>query len=85
MQYVGETMAKKLVKHGNSLALIIDKRTLKALGVEDDTSFDLEIKNKTLVVKPVIRKKASKKEKDIDIAKRIVRDYEPVFKKLAKT
>lgn len=80
-------MAKKLTKHGNSLALIIDKPLLELLKINEQTQLELLIEDGMLVVKPLIKKKKSNKSNiDIDkIAERIMKKYDTVFKKLAKT
>ncbi|MBS0621122.1 MAG: hypothetical protein JSS61_06660 [Verrucomicrobia bacterium] len=36
-------MIKRLVKHGNSRAIVIDKGILQAAGLRDDTSFQLVV------------------------------------------
>ncbi len=81
-------MAKKLTKHGNSLALIIDKPVLDILGISDKTELELMVMGDTLIVKPKkSNEKATKKRQEsIDkTAKNIMDKYESVFKKLAKT
>jgi len=77
-------MTKKLTKHGNSLALIIDKPILNVLKINDKTELELSIEDGCLIIKPY--KKQSLKNADIDkIAKKILKKYDPVFKKLSKT
>ena len=46
-------MPKRLVKHGNSLALIIDRRTLDLLHIDAETFLDIQVDGKRLVVTPV--------------------------------
>jgi len=76
-------MKKKLTKHGNSFALIIDKPILKMLNITEKTNLEISIEDGKLVIKPFKRKV---KEKDLDdIAERIIDKYEEVFKKLSKT
>lgn len=78
-------MKKKLTKHGNSLALIIDKPLLELLHINEKTELVIDIKDGTLIIKPQKSKKA-KENKDIDaIATQIMDKYEKVFKKLSKT
>jgi len=79
---------KKLVKHGNSLAIVIDKPLLKILKITDKTNLEITIKDNTLIIKPKTKEKIQGKnrEKEIDeIADRIMDKYAPVFRKLAKT
>ena len=46
-------MVKKLVRHGNSRALIIDKRILELLGVTEDTEFAITTDGKSLTLTPI--------------------------------
>lgn len=76
-------MDKKLTKHGNSLALIIDKPILKLLKMNESTSLKLSIDGNSLVITP---SKVSKTKKDtVTIAKKILKTHNTTFKKLAKT
>lgn len=79
-------MVKKLIKHGNSLALIIDKPILKMLKINESTELELQIENGNLVITPIIKKSKSLKKSEIDrIAERVIKKYEPVLRKLSKT
>ena len=78
-------MVKRLTKHGNSLALVIDKALLSALKINEKTSLELLIEGGDLIIRPVHKKAANLKEKELDkIAEKIMDKYEDVFKKLAK-
>ena len=46
-------MIKRLTKHGNSLALVIDRGVLELLGIDADTPLSLTTDGKCLVVAPV--------------------------------
>ena len=46
-------MVKKLTKHGNSLALVIDKPVLDLLGAGPETSFDITTDGHALVLVPI--------------------------------
>ena len=46
-------MTKKLTKHGNSLALIIDRGVLDLLNINDDTPLDVSTDGDVLIVTPV--------------------------------
>jgi len=81
-------MSKKLTKHGNSLALVIEKPILDILKINEKTELEVSIENNTLIIRAVSNKKQeiSLKEKDIEkIAERIMDKYDDVFKKLSKT
>ena len=45
-------MIKKLQKHGNSMALLIEKPMMEALGIREDTSLQINITGQSLVVTP---------------------------------
>ena len=48
-----ETMQKKLIKHGNSLALVIDKPILEMLRIDADTPIELSTDGDSLLISPV--------------------------------
>lgn len=56
-------MIKKLVAHGNSAALIIDKPILELLKVDMSTSLEITTDGKSLIVSPIGNKQREKKFK----------------------
>ena len=46
-------MIKRLTRHGNSLALIIDRSVLDLLKIDDDTALDISTDGDVLIVSPV--------------------------------
>jgi antitoxin component of MazEF toxin-antitoxin module len=46
-------MIKKLTKHGNSLALVIDKSILDEIGADAETRFEISTDGSALVLTPV--------------------------------
>jgi len=54
-------MNKKLIKHGNSLALVIDKPILDLLQIGEDTPLELTSDGDRLMVSP-IRSKAQQRK-----------------------
>lgn len=46
-------MVKKLTKHGNSMALIIDRSVLDLLKIDNDTPLEVTTDGKALIVTPV--------------------------------
>lgn len=49
----GETeMIKKLTKHGNSLALVIDRGVLDLLDIDEETPLNIKTDGKCLIVAP---------------------------------
>jgi SpoVT / AbrB like domain. len=79
-----ENMAKKLTRHGNSLALIIDKPLLQMLNISEKTSLELLIEDGSLIIRPVQAKKKRSPGELKKIAQEIIEEYADVFQKLAK-
>jgi antitoxin MazE len=46
-------MLKKLTKHGNSLALVIDKGVLELLNIDDQTPLEISTDGTMLLISPV--------------------------------
>jgi len=46
-------MVKTLTRHGNSLALVIDKAVLELLKIDGDTPLDISTDGQALVITPV--------------------------------
>ncbi len=82
-------MIKKLSKHGNSLALVIDKPILKLLKFDENTKLEIAIDDGALVIRPISDSKkalsSSEREKLIkEAAEKVMDQYGEAFKKLAK-
>jgi len=45
-------MTKKLIRHGNSAALVLDKALLDALGVEMDTPLEVTTDGHNIIISP---------------------------------
>jgi len=45
-------MVKRLIQHGNSAALIIDKPILEILNITSETTFELSTDGKNLILSP---------------------------------
>jgi len=54
-------MLKTLIKHGNSLALVIDKPILEMLQISADTPLDITSNGDVLMISPVRDKSRQKK------------------------
>ena len=54
-------MTKKLSKHGNSLALVIDRSILELLDIDERTTLDITTDGSALVIAPVHDKRRRKK------------------------
>lgn len=75
-------MLKKLTKHGNSLALVIDRPILDLLKIDPDTPLDVTTDGKRLIVSPA---EASERRKKFDAAQETAhRRYGRAFRKLAE-
>lgn len=46
-------MLKKLTRHGNSLALVIDKGVLELLNIDDETPLEISTDGTILLISPV--------------------------------
>ena len=75
-------MLKKLVSHGNSAALIIDKPILDILKVDMDTTLEITTDGKNLIISPIENEKRTKKFKSAlaEVNKR----HEITLRRLAK-
>lgn len=54
-------MIKNLTKHGNSMALIIDKPILELLNIAEDTPLEISTDGDSLTISPVKDQKRLKK------------------------
>jgi len=75
-------MLKKLVSHGNSAALIIDKPILDILKVDMDTTLEITTDGKNLIISPIENEKRTKKFKSA-LAK-VNKRHEITLRRLAK-
>lgn len=57
-------MRKKLIKHGNSLALVIDKPILELLQITSDTPLEISTNGDMLLVRPCRDKERKQKLKE---------------------
>jgi antitoxin component of MazEF toxin-antitoxin module len=58
-----EHMIKKLVSHGNSAALIIDKPIMELLRVDMETPLEISTDGRNLIISPVESEKREKRFK----------------------
>ena len=54
-------MIKKLVRHGNSLAIVIERPVLALLGAGENATFDVKTDGECLILTP-IKNNSNKKE-----------------------
>lgn len=75
-------MVKKLTKHGNSLALVIDRPVLDLLKIDADTPLDISTDGARLIIAPA--SPASRKQKFDRAQERAHQRYGKTFEKLAE-
>lgn len=77
------TVRKKLTKHGNSYALIIERPILDLLGIDSDTLLDVSTPDgSSIVIKPV--KDAAQQKKFKSALQKVNKKYGRALKKLAE-
>jgi antitoxin component of MazEF toxin-antitoxin module len=75
-------MRKRLTRTGNSLALVLDRPLLEAVGIKAETTVDVSTNGDVIVVTPV---RARKRARKLDAAlEEINARYAGVFKRLAE-
>ena len=75
-------MVKKLTRHGNSLALVIDRPILDLLRIDPETPLDVSTDGRRLIVAPA---KASPRRKNFEAAQEWAhKRYGKAFRKLAE-
>lgn len=74
-------MVKRLTKHGNSLALVIDKPILDLLGIDADTPLSVSTDGRNLIVAPAGNNARGKRLRSG--MKRIHAKYGRMLKRLA--
>jgi antitoxin component of MazEF toxin-antitoxin module len=75
-------MIKKLTRHGNSMALVIDRPILDLLHIDNETPLDVSTDGKSLIIKPA---GASARRRKFDEAQAAAhRRFGRTFKRLAE-
>lgn len=75
-------MIKKLTRHGNSLALVIDKGILDLLNIDADTPLALNTDGRSLVISPADPAAHSRRVRKA--LERVKKRYAPALKRLAE-
>jgi len=75
-------MVKTLTKHGNSLALVIEKPVLELLGADAGTAFEITTDGQALVLTPVLD--PQRRQRFAAALKRVNKKYPAALKKLAE-
>jgi antitoxin component of MazEF toxin-antitoxin module len=74
-------MIKMLKKHGNSMALVIEKPMMEALGITEETPLQVTVSGNALVVTPANVGVGPERMKAV--IKEIRKRYGPMLKRLA--
>jgi antitoxin component of MazEF toxin-antitoxin module len=75
-------MVKKLIQHGNSVALVIDKPIMEMLNITNETTFELTTDGRNLILSP---QNEYTQEKDIiNSLEKINKKYGAVLKRLGE-
>lgn len=77
-------MQKTLTKHGNSLALIIDRPILELLNIASTTPLEITTNGEDLIVRPVREEKKGRKKKFDQALADTNRRYGKTLKKLSE-
>ena len=75
-------MIRKLIPHGNSVALVIDEPIMEILNITNETTFELSTDGRNLILSPQVE---YTQEKDIlHSLEKINKKYETVLKRLGE-
>jgi antitoxin component of MazEF toxin-antitoxin module len=73
-------MVKKLIQHGNSAALVIDKPIMEILNITNETTFELSTDGKNLILSPQIEN--DQESAVINSLKKVNKKYGVVLRRL---
>jgi len=75
-------MVKRLIQHGNSVALVIDKPIMEMLKITNETTFELSTDGKNLILSPQIER--SQEKNILNSLEKINKKYGTVLKRLGE-
>lgn len=75
-------MIKRLIQHGNSVALVIDKPIMEMLNITNETSFELTTDGKNIILSP--QSDQTSENNIINSLEKINKRYGTVLKKLGE-
>jgi len=75
-------MIKKLIQHGNSAALVIDKPIMEILKITNETTFELSTDGKNLILSPQIEH--SQEMNILNSLEKINKKYGSVLRRLGE-
>lgn len=78
----GDNMIKKLTRHGNSNALLLDKALLQVLNISQDTELKITTDGKSITITPLMAKVSDheKTQKSFEV---IMDKYDDTFRYLS--
>lgn len=79
-------MIKKLSRHGNSLAILIDKPILDLLNINEETSIKIKTDGNNIIIEPIRETPTviSNNKNLQDLYESLVKKHNQVLKKLSK-
>ena len=77
------TITKRLTKHGNSFALVIERPILELLGIDDTTLLQVSTPDGASIVITPVKNKSQRKQFSSSL-KKINKKYSHALKKLAE-
>ena len=75
-------MTKKLIRHGNSAAVVLDKAILDLLNVQMDTPLEITTDGRNIIISP--QQTADAESTLLASLERINQKHNPTLRKLAK-
>jgi len=73
-------MVKKLIQHGNSVALVIDKPIMELLNITNETAFELSTDGRNIILSPQVRQ--NQQNDILHSLEKINKKYGKVLKRL---
>lgn len=75
-------MIKKLTRTGNSVAVVLDKPILEAIGLEEDAEVEVSTNGQLIIIVPT--RDPGRMRKFLKSAEKINRQYAGLFKRLSE-
>jgi antitoxin component of MazEF toxin-antitoxin module len=75
-------MTVKLARHGEDLAIVLDRRTLSAAGISEDSVLDVAVRGRSIVV--TAEGDAARKAKFDAAVESMIERYSEALKRLAE-
>lgn len=75
-------MIKKIVTHGNSSAILIDKPILEILKIDKNTRLNVQTDGENLIISPI--RSGGRKKRVSEILRKVNKQHAKSFRELAK-